>query len=210
MKFLNNLCWQLEKLGVQINLGKRATAATVEELQPDTVIVAAGAVPLVPPIAGVKQERVITAWDVLRGHEVGQRVLVVGGGMTGVETAEYLAQQGKEVVVVEQLKRIGADMGGTVRWHLMNRLKGQKVELLASTQVKEIGPQGAVTVLRNGREETLRGFETIVLACGARPRNELATQIEGKVKELYIIGDAAKARKGLDALREGAEVGRKV
>jgi len=209
-KFLNNLCWQLEKLGMDINLGKKVTAATVEELQPDAVIVATGAMPLVPPIAGVKRKGVITAWDVLRKHTVGQRVLVVGGGMTGLETAEFLAQQGKEVVVVEQLKRVGADMGGTVRWHLMNRLKGQKVELITSTQVKEIGPEGAVTVLRNGREETLRRFDATVLACGAKPRNEVAAQIESKVKELYIIGDAAKARKGLDAIREGAEVGRKV
>jgi len=210
MRFLNNLCSQLEKLGVEINLGKKVTAAMVEELQPDAVIVATGAVPLVPPITGVEREGVITAWDVLRGHKVGQRVLVIGGGMTGLETAEFLAQQGKEVVVVEQLKRVGADMGATVRWHLMNRLKGQKVEVLTSTQVGEIGPEGVVTVLRNGREETLRGFDAIVLACGARPRNEVTAQIGGKVKELYVIGDAAKARKGLDAMREGAEIGRKI
>jgi len=209
-KFLNYLCWQLEKLGVEQKLGKRATAAMVEELKPDAVIVATGAVPLVPPIPGVKWEGVITAWDVLRGHGVGQRVLVVGGGMTGLEIAEFLAQQGKEVVVVEQLKRVGADMGATVRWHLMNRLKGQKVELLTSTQVKEIGPEGVITVSRNGREETLRGFDAIVLACGSRPRNEVTAQIGGKVKELYVIGDAAKARKGLDAIREGAEIGRKI
>jgi hypothetical protein len=65
-------------------------------------------------------------------------------------------------------------------------------------------------VFRNGREETLRGFDAIVLACGVRPRNELVAQIKGKAKELYVIGDAAKARKGLDAMREGAKVGRKI
>ena len=208
--FLDYLSWQVERLGVERHLGRKVTVATVEELDPDVVIVATGATPLVPPIPGVEHEDVVTAWDILRGNGVGQRVLVIGGGMTGLETAEFLAQQGKEVVVVEQLKRAGADMGATVRWHLMNRLKAQKIDIFTSTQIKEIRPQGAVVVTRNGGEETWEGFDAIVLAAGVKPRNEAVGEIQGRAKEVYVIGDAAETRRGLEAIRDGAEIGRKI
>jgi pyruvate/2-oxoglutarate dehydrogenase complex dihydrolipoamide dehydrogenase (E3) component len=182
----------------------------VEEARPDVVLVATGAKPLVPPIPGVEREEVVTAWDVLGGGKVGRRVLVVGGGLTGLETAEFLAEQGKEVVVVEMLKRVGADMGGTVRWHLMNRTKNLNMKTFVSTQIKEIRPEGVVVISRNGVEETWDGFDTIVLACGVRSKDELSKQIQGKVKEAHVIGDAAKARRGLEAIRSGSEIGRKL
>ena len=115
MLLLGYMVGQLDKLGVERKRGVKVTAAMVEETRPDVVLVATGAKPLVPPIPGVEREEVVTAWDVLGGREVGRRVLVVGGGLTGLETAEFLAEQGKEVVVVEMLKRVGADMGGTVQ-----------------------------------------------------------------------------------------------
>ena len=130
--------------------------------------------------------------------------------MTGIETAEFLAQKGKEVVVVEQLKRVGADMGATVRWHLMNRIKTQSIRMLTSTKVKEIQPKGKVIVSRNGTEETLGAFDTIVLACGVRSGDMLSAEIRGTVEEVYVIGDASKPRRGVEAIRHGSEIGRKI
>ncbi|MCX5998150.1 MAG: FAD-dependent oxidoreductase, partial [Chloroflexi bacterium] len=98
---LDYMSWHLAKLGVEVHLGQNVTEAMVERLKPDVVVLAAGAVPLVPPIPGVKRDAATTACDVLKGRAVGHRVLVVGVGMTGLETAELLAEQGKEVVVVE-------------------------------------------------------------------------------------------------------------
>jgi len=207
---LGYLVGQLGKLGVERKCGVKVTAAMVEEAQPDVVLVATGAKPLVPPVPGVDREDVVTAWDVLGGREVGRRVLVVGGGLTGLETAEFLAEQGKEIVLVEMLKRIGADMGGTVRWHLMNRTRSLNIKTFVSTQIKEIRPKGVVVVLRNGAEETWEAFDTIVLACGVKPKDELSKQMQGKVKEVHVIGDAAKARRGLEAIRSGSEMGRKL
>jgi 2,4-dienoyl-CoA reductase-like NADH-dependent reductase (Old Yellow Enzyme family)/thioredoxin reductase len=210
MLLLGYMVGQLEKLGVERKRGVKVTAAMVEETRPDVVLVATGAKPLVPPLPGVEREEVVTAWDVLGGRGVGRRVLLVGGGLTGLETAEFLAEQGKEVVVVEMLKRVGADMGGTVRWHLMNRTKKLNIKTFVSTQIKEIRAKGVVVVSRNGAEETWDAFDAIVLACGVRPKDELSKQIQGKVKEVYVIGDAAKARRGLEAIRSGSEIGRKL
>ena len=92
----------------------------------------------------------------------------------------------------------------------MNRLKAQKIDIFTSTQIKAIRPQGAVVVTRNGGEETWEGFDAIVLAAGVKPRNEVASQIEGRAKEVYVIGDAATAGRGLEAIRDGAEIGRKI
>jgi 2,4-dienoyl-CoA reductase-like NADH-dependent reductase (Old Yellow Enzyme family)/thioredoxin reductase len=209
MDLVNHLSWELEKLGVSINLGKRVTTTMLQELKPDVVVVATGAALLVLPIPGVEQGEVVTAWDVLQGSSVGQRVLVIGGGTTGLETADFLAHHGRKVVVVEYLKHAGMDMGETVRWHLMHRLRQQEVEIFTSTEVRKICHNGVV-VRRGGGEETWEGFDTIVLATGVKPNNELSKEIEAGVKEVYVIGDAAKVRNGLEAIREGAEIGRMI
>ena len=210
MLLLRYLLGQLDRLGVELRCGVKVTAATVAEAGPDVVLVATGAKPLVPPIPGVDRPEVVTAWDVLGGFEVGKRVLVVGGGLTGLETAELLAERGREVVVVEMLKRVGADMGGTVRWHLMNRTKGLSIKTFVSTQIREIRPGGVVVVSRKGAEETWEAFDTIVLACGVKSRDELSPQLAGTGREVHVIGDAARTRRGLEAIRSGSETGRRL
>jgi 2,4-dienoyl-CoA reductase-like NADH-dependent reductase (Old Yellow Enzyme family)/thioredoxin reductase len=204
------LSYQIRKLGVDVRLGRTVTASDVEHLTPDAVVVATGAVPFIPPIPGAEQKWVVTAHDVLRGFaRIGNRVLVVGGGGVGLETAEFLQARGKEVTVIERLKRVGNDIGPTVRWNLLHRLKERSIKVFTCTEVNEIGRRGIV-VTRNGRKETWEGFDTIVLALGIRSRNEIAAQIKGKVKEVYVVGDAANPRRGVDAMREGAEVGRRI
>ncbi len=205
---LSYLAGQAGRLGVEIRCGVKVTPALVAEARPDVVLVATGAQPAAPPIPGIDQPGVITAWDVLGGAEAGPRVLVAGGGLTGLETAELLAGRGREVVVVEMLQRVGADMGGTVRWHLMNRTKGLNIKTFVSTRIREIRPGGMVTVSRNGADEVLGPFDTIVLACGVRPRAELSPQLAALGFEVHVIGDAARARRGLEAIRSGAEAGR--
>lgn len=204
--FLN----QLHRLKVEVKCGLRMTAAVVESFAPDVVVVATGARPIVPPISGIDRVGAVTAWDVLRGGKVGRRVLVVGGGLTGLETAEFLADRGGEVVLVEMLKRVGADMGATIRWHLMNRTKALNIKMFTSTQIKEVRPDGSVVVSRNGAEEIWDAFDTVILACGVRSVDELSKEIQGKVREIYVVGDAAKPQRGLEAIRHGSEVGRKI
>ena len=205
--FLSN---QIGKLGVDLVLGKTVTADLVERQKPDAVIVATGATPIIPSIPGVEQEKVITAHDVLRRYKnTGDRVLIIGGGGIGLETAEFLEEKGKDVTIVEMLKKIGKGMGATVRWNLFYRIKGRAVKIFPSTKVEEITGQGIV-VTREGHQETWEGFDTVVMAVGIMSTNELADKIKDKVKEVYVIGDAADPRRGVDAMREGAEVGRRI
>ena len=124
MELTNYQTRQLSRLGVTVKLGKEVSTTLVEELKPDVVIVATGAVPLELPIPGIELGKVVTAWDTLQGNSrAGSSVMVVGGGNVGLETAHFLAEQGKKVTVIEMLRRVGADMGETVRWHQLRSLK---------------------------------------------------------------------------------------
>ena len=114
---LRYLTTQLGKLRVQVRMNTRCTAKEVEEGRPDVVIVATGAIPLIPNLPGIHGNNVATALDVLAGRkQTGQTVVIVGGGSTGCETAEFLAQKGKQVTILEMLPRIGADYGPMNRW----------------------------------------------------------------------------------------------
>ncbi len=204
---IDYLTEQIKELGVVVHLGKAATASYVERQRPDVVVIATGSIPFVPSIRGVDQEKVVMAHDVLRGSaRIGEKILIVGGGGLGLETADFLQDKGKQVTVVEMLKRVGKDMGATVRWSLLHRLKECGIRIFTSTRVDEIHRQGVV-VTKNGKKETWEGFDTIVMATGMRSRNEMVHEIKGKEREVYVIGDAVKPRRGVDAMQEGAEVG---
>ena len=202
---------QAEKAGAKIQLGTEATPALVEEMKPDVVIVATGGDPLIPAdIPGIDKEKVVTAHDVLRGKvPVGKRVAILGGGMVGSETADFLGESGREVTIIEMLDDIALDMGPWTRPFLLERLAQSGVKKITGAQVKEVTDDGVV-VVRNGQEETIGGMDSIILALGIRSVGELAEQIKGKVAEVYVIGDAKEPRKAVDAISEGSEIARKI
>jgi len=202
---------QAEKAGAKIQLGTEVTPALVKEMKPDVVIVATGGVPLIPAdIPGIDKEKVVTAHDVLMGKAVvGRKVAILGGGMVGSETADFLGESGRDVTIIEMLDDIALDMGLWTRPFLLNRLAQSGVKKITGAQVKEITDDGVV-VVRNGLEETIGGMESIILALGVRSLNELAEQVKGKVPEVYVIGDAKEPRKAVEAISEGAEIARKI
>jgi len=198
---------QLAKLGVIVELGKTVSAQMVQKGKPEVVIVATGAVPLEISVPGLECGTVINSWDILRGtRKAGTKVLVVGGGSVGLETAHFLAVQGKQVTVIEMLAHVGTDMVPEIRWQLLNQLNRHGVTISRSTKLKQVNEQGII-VLKNDSEELWSGFDTIVLAIGTQPLNEITSILKGIVKELYVIGDAVQPRKAIDAIREGAETG---
>ncbi|AAB89981.1 oxidoreductase [Archaeoglobus fulgidus] len=197
----------LPKLGVEVRYNTEADAGKVLAENPDVAVIAVGASPLIPPIPGV--ENAVTAFDVLAGRaEVGNSVVVIGGGGVGCDVAAELANEGKKVTIVEMLPKIGQDIGISTRWTVLMYLKEKGVEMLTNTKAVEIKPN-AVVVEQNGERKELQ-CDTAVIAVGTKPNNGLYDELQGKVSELYKIGDCVKPRKALDATREGAELALKV
>ena len=191
-------------------LGQEATASLVDELKPEAVVVATGGTPLVPNMPGTGRENMVTAWDVLAGKAAtGKKVVVAGGGMVGCETAEFLAEYGKEVTIVEMLPELASDAIIGRKDLLTRHLAELGVNGITSATIKAFTADG-MTVTRNGKEEVIGGMETIVLAMGVAPARQLAEEIKDKVSELYIIGDAENPATAFEAFAAGAEVGRKI
>ncbi|TCO67480.1 FAD-dependent oxidoreductase [Caldanaerobacter subterraneus] len=194
---------QVEKSGITIVKGKEADLNTIHEIKPDVVILATGSEPIIPEIPGINQKNVVTAHDVLKGTvTVGKKVAVIGGGLVGCETAEFLADQSKEVTVIEMLDDIAIDVGSLVRALLLNRMAEKKIKVLTKSKVKEISGDKVTIETVNGNQE-LSGIDTIVIAVGSKPKNDLLKLIEKEGIPVYAIGDCVKARKFMDAIHEG-------
>ena len=200
----------LEKYDVDVRLDTEVTAETVRrvgsEAEPDVVIVATGALPCLPPVAGMERPEVVQAWDVLTGRAfVGPKVAVVGGGTVGCETAEYLADHHREVTVIEMLDALAADMPKVPRTYLMHRLDQLGVVLLTETQVVAVNDLG-ILVEHDGGRRLLEGFSNVVVATGSRPNDDLADTLESLVPEVHVIGDAREVSRICDATAAAAEV----
>ena len=196
---------QLQKSGAKVMLNTEVDEATVAGGKPDVVIVATGTSPTVPDIPGADGDNVSTALDVLAGkNEVGERVVVVGGGQVGCETAEHLAEQGRQVTVLEMLERMGNDIGLTTRWVIMQRLQEAGIATETGARVVEITGAG-VNAERNGAID-LFPADSVVLAAGLTPQNELAQRLKDKVAEVHSIGDCAEVQKIANALEGGFRI----
>jgi len=199
----------IKELGVEIHLGKELTADMVKQIAPDVLIIATGSKPLVPKISGVDRKDVITSAEALRGAKVGDKVVVVGGGLVGCETADYLAQQGKEVTIIEMLRHTARDIGPAARYFLRRRLAEKGIKILTSTTVEEI-VDGGIKVNSGEGSQLLGPVDTVVLATGAESVNELGPKVKNIVPEVYVIGDAAKPGKILAAVEQAADLARKL
>jgi len=187
---------------IRVNLGKEVVAQDILAENPDVVIVATGAEPLIPIIPGVDEANVVTFFDVLAAKKnIGGTVAVIGGGSIGCETANFLANQGKQVTIVEMLDSVATDMESRVWLALRNELAKSKVQILTGARLHAISNGGAI-IIDKGGGETLLKTDTIILACGRKPIKTLAKELS-KVKELYTIGDAKEPRNIRNAIGEG-------
>ena len=191
--------------GVDLRLNTPVTMDLIRDLDPDTVILATGGTPLHIPLEGIDGENVMDAVDILDGKvSPGNLILMIGGGMTGVETADFLAEHNKAVTIVEMRPDIALDEASAPRFFLIPRLKEHGVDWITDAKVKKILPDGAVYE-KGGSEYSLSGYDTIVLALGVQSCNPLEEPVRALGKEVYVIGDAAKpapANKATEAALE--------
>lgn len=194
---------QVLKLGVNVVLNKEASAANVLAGKTyDKVILAAGSTAVMPPIPGI--ENAAAANDYLLGlKKPGKKVVVIGGGLVGCETAAYMKETAEEVTIVEMLHDILAMCDHCLNndQALRTMIKEREIAVAAGARVKEI-TNSSVVYEQDGQEHTL-SCDTVIIAAGYRSNNRLADELDGKVKDLTVIGDAEMPRKILTAIHEG-------
>lgn len=194
---------QVRKLGVEINLGTEATAALVEQINPQAVILATGVTAITPDIPGLNQAHPVHATDVLSGRvAVGDSVVVIGGELVGCETAEFLAEKGKKITVTRRGPEMALGVGPSLRTFFLNRLAEKGVTVLPGIKYNEVTPDGLVVTTKEGEKKTIAA-DNIVLAAGSTPNNKLYRELEGKVPEVHLVGDCAEPRTIRDAIADG-------
>jgi NADPH-dependent 2,4-dienoyl-CoA reductase/sulfur reductase-like enzyme len=209
-EFIEYLTRQLEKLPVKIVLGKPFDPTLLEKEKPDVVILAAGAKPFFPAIDGIEDSQAISVEEVLSGSsQLGNKILVVGGGGIGAEVADYLSENGKDVTLIEMREGIALDLVGHLQHFLNLRLREKGVQILTSTKAIRFEKK-ALWVEDSQGTKKLEGFNNIVMALGSIPNDELVGSIKDKVSEFHVIGDASKPREVMEALLEGEEVALKI
>jgi len=194
---------QVEKLGVRVKLGQAVDGAVIDQIKPDVVIMATGSEPIQPDIPGLERLQVKMAEEILAGAPFGKNAVIIGGGAVGCETAEFLADRGAKVTVVEMLENVARDLGMLEKALLMQRLAEKGVTLLTKTVVRDVNPDGDLVLQKDYQQEILKGVDTVVLAVGYRPVTDLEQVLAEKKVPFLKIGDCLEARKVLDAIWEG-------
>ena len=219
---------QITKSKVEVKLNSTVTVKVVERAKPDVVIAATGAHSITPDVPGIESEKVVQSWDVLSDKVElrGNKVIVIGGGMVGCETAHFLADKGNEVTILTRRGRdeLGGDMEPLAQTVMLEQMRlgrgeeivfygvreflpGFKVDICDHSDLIEIVEAGAVVVDKKGSRVVIEA-DKVVLARGTKPVSELEDKLRDKVSELYIVGDSYEPRQILDAVSEGFRVAR--
>ena len=192
-----------KRLGVDIRMNTKVTPEMIAEIKPHTFINAIGAAPVVPPIPGNDKAFVVDSHAVLDGHAHAEgNVVVIGGGLVGMEVAEYLSEKGAKVTVLEMMKEVCADMGSTRKICVAEQIYQDGITPVTEVKVTEI-QDGKVIGERDG-EKVEFPCDYAVMAVGARKRDGSALEKMCNALEIgyYEIGDAGMARRALNAVRE--------
>lgn len=198
---------QLRELGVEVHLNTEFRGDTINVGFFDTIIVATGAVPFIPPIPGADLPFVTTAAEILSFRvNPGKRVVIVGGGQVGAETASFLASQDKDVTILEMMDSIPREGEPGVNYYLKKDLDENGVTQLVKAKVLRIEGQ-AVVYEQEGEIKTITGVDNVVIAIGSRSVNVLGESLKGMAEKLVVVGDAVQPGKGLDAHAEGFRAG---
>jgi 2,4-dienoyl-CoA reductase-like NADH-dependent reductase (Old Yellow Enzyme family)/thioredoxin reductase len=196
---------ELTKAGVGVHLNTQVDVELVTRLQPDAVVIATGAKQNLPDVPGIGGKNVVFANDVLSGKvRTGREVVVIGGGLVGMETATFLGKQGHKVSIVD-IVDIGKEVGYTLKEALLEEIIRNGIYLYPNAVLDRITENG-LNVMIFG-ETLLLKADTIIIAIGSVSDNNLYQELKGLVPELHLIGDSLQPRNSLAAIHEGFKVG---
>ncbi|MCG8633673.1 MAG: FAD-dependent oxidoreductase [Desulfobacterales bacterium] len=201
---------ELDRLDVPVNYNTPLSKAVLDEFMPDQVILATGSMPDMPVIKGLFKTAMdlMTSVDVFTGQETpGRKVIVLGGGMTGLITADTLAEQGREVVVLNRKKSFAEEMSSNDRYYLRERLKKGRVKLYKNVAVKSFSDDG-VAFTANGEPVVLDGFHSVVISEKHQAVRDAKKLEKKSAAEFHLIGDAKSPRHLMYCISEAEEAGR--
>ncbi len=206
MKFMDYQIHMVDKLGVQVRLNTEATPELVASMEPDAVLAAVGADPIIPPIPGVDGKNVITAEQCyekgLKGEDMGDHIAVLGGGLVGCETALYLSMYlGKRVTLIEMTRAIAQEEHSIPRQALVEHMD-EYVTYYCGVRCTGITQQGMEVADSFGNTALIEA-DTVVLAAGMRARSQQAEQFRGLSLFFEPIGDCVVAKNVRGATRSG-------
>ncbi|MHB9863747.1 oxidoreductase [Streptomyces sp. YIM S03343] len=227
---------QVRKAGVDVHLGKEATAAVADELKPDVILVAAGGDHDIPDIPGIGRRNVLTGKSlhsrvkgllrlagpmtlrklaglpVAKDVVIGKQVVVMGGRLQGCQTAEFLLHLGKKITVVDTgtEEEIGEGLLEVfMKPYLLYWLKDHGVEFVTGVTYQEVTREGLVVKTAEG-EQRLLPADTVITALPLRPNGAALAAMRGKAHEVYAIGDADEPKLIVDAIAAGARIAREI
>jgi len=208
------LATQLEKQGVEVNLGVEVTPELIVKNNPDELIMASGAVPKQPDITGADTNRVIHAWDILSGDVVleKQKVVIIGGSMMACETAELIAARDNDVTVIKMRpgSYMAEDCEPTNRRGIMDFLQKHNVTEVTDHKLKKITGNGVDLIDKKSGKAVSVEAEVIVLALGSKPERTLADVLKAEGMEFRIIGDCNRPKNIKQAIYDGSLIGRQI
>jgi 2,4-dienoyl-CoA reductase-like NADH-dependent reductase (Old Yellow Enzyme family)/thioredoxin reductase len=196
----------IEKLGVELRYNTAPTLADIEALAPYAVIIAQGSIPLLPrSIAGLDQDNVFTPPQILSGEVAltDKRIGIIGTGMTGIETAEYLADAGNTVALFEMVDDIGPGLFFQNLIDVMSRLSAHEPEIYTKHKLVKIDGNTAVFETTDTGEVKEFGFDAFLVSLGVEPNVDLVEDLKTNFDKVFVIGDALKGGRLEPAIRGG-------
>jgi len=205
-KYISTLTANCKKKGVNIQTNTEVTEAMIEAGKPDAVILAIGAGKSTCAAEGINSAVVCDAWQILDGEvQPKDHVVVIGGGLVGMETADFLREKGvKNITVVEMLATSPVLVWAAHGYMLHKRLRATGIKLMFGTTVKLIN-EGSIIVTQNGADLNIEPVNQVIVAIGVTPRNTLKDMLSKKGIRHFIIGDAVAPRRIIEATTEGAK-----
>ena len=204
---------EFKRLGVEVKLNTEATTDMVMAYNPNAVILATGSVAIIPErIPGVHGDNVFTVETVLSGKAAlkDKKVAVVGAGLTGLETAEYLCAEGNKVTIIDMLDKVAPNTNHTNVADVCGRLGKHGASYLLGHALKEIKADGVILENLESHEESNVAVDAVVLSLGNRPDQTLASELEAKGLCVKLVGNAIKDGTIAPAVRTGYEAAREL
>ena len=201
---------QADLFGVECHLNYEVKIEDIQSIQPDVVVLATGSLPALPTVEGIDSELVLTYEDVLNGYPPSyKKVVVIGGGPTGLELALHLTEYGCAMTVVEMLPKVGSSMEAITKKVILERLKKHDVSILTDTTLLKIDQNGVVVADGNGQEKYIEA-DKVVIAAGTRPNTALYDKVKTLGYNVFQVGDCLEPRDAKEAIYKSAVLGRRI